>query len=292
MKQETPVTFVIPLYNQLKFIPECLQSIINQTFTDWKSIVVDDQTPDGDAQAVIDSLNDPRIVLVRHSSNKGLAAARNTGFRMARSPWIVPVDADDKLDSHFLKAMFETVQKNLQTNVVVPDFYIFGTAEGIQTYPLKDERASLIKQSIPGPGCFISRRLWEEAGGYCEHEVICHGNEDWEFWISAMEIGIKATLLHKPLYFYRRHETSMMTRQVFYEHITRPFIYKKHKKTFKRYHAGRKFLFDGYYLSAVSYSRKKQKLMAASIGLKALSCSPDWKSFKKTIRFFIGIVNQ
>ncbi|MEE2730641.1 MAG: glycosyltransferase [Pseudomonadota bacterium] len=95
---------VIPVYNVERYIEECIQSVLNQTYHNFEIICVDDGSPDGSIERV-QRFNDPRIRIVRQK-NRGLAAARNTGINASRGLYIALLDSDDawhptKLAQHF-----------------------------------------------------------------------------------------------------------------------------------------------------------------------------------------------
>src|SRR4030095_8646832 len=98
------VAIVIPHFNQLEYLSECLDSVKAQTFTDWEAIVIDDASTNGDAETVITKFNDARFKLIRHAKNRGQGAARNTGIQEADAEFVLPLDADDLLHPTFLEA--------------------------------------------------------------------------------------------------------------------------------------------------------------------------------------------
>ena len=71
---------VIPLYNKENFIENTIQSLLNQTFSDFEVLVVNDCSTDTSEQLVA-RFDDPRINIIQHSVNKGLSASRNTGIK-------------------------------------------------------------------------------------------------------------------------------------------------------------------------------------------------------------------
>lgn len=77
-----------------KFIGESIQSVLNQTYTNWELIVVDDASNDNTVD-VISSFNDGRIKILRNSNNYGAAYCRNLGLREAKGKWIAFLDSDD-----------------------------------------------------------------------------------------------------------------------------------------------------------------------------------------------------
>src|SRR5690349_3575076 len=97
LRDKPRISIVIPCYNQAHYLQECLTSVLEQTEEQWEAIVVDDASPDQSRiQSVVQTINDPRIALVQHKVNRGLAAARNTGLRQSRGEYYICLDADDK----------------------------------------------------------------------------------------------------------------------------------------------------------------------------------------------------
>ncbi|WP_312789817.1 glycosyltransferase [Sphingobacterium sp.] len=84
---------VIPLYNKEKQIQKTLDSVLNQTFTDFEIVIVNDGSIDRSVE-IVKSVNDPRIRLI-NQKNGGVSAARNRGVKEAKNKWIAFLDADD-----------------------------------------------------------------------------------------------------------------------------------------------------------------------------------------------------
>ncbi|MEE8059328.1 MAG: glycosyltransferase [Pseudomonadales bacterium] len=87
------VSVVVPLYNTQRYIAECIDSVLAQSFADFELIVVNDGSTDGSTK-IVQSYADKRMRLV-NQENRGLAGARNTGTREARGTYIAFLDADD-----------------------------------------------------------------------------------------------------------------------------------------------------------------------------------------------------
>lgn len=88
------VSVIIPLYNTEKYIAETIQSVINQSFTNWELIIIDDGSTDSSPSKVKSFLNDNRIKY-HHQSNSGVSAARNNGIKLSEAKYIAFLDADD-----------------------------------------------------------------------------------------------------------------------------------------------------------------------------------------------------
>lgn len=91
---EPKVSVIIPSYNAVKFIARAIDSVMNQTVSDWELIVVDNESTDG-TQGVVEGYGDDRIALHRIQNHGVIAASRNLGISAARAPWVAFLDADD-----------------------------------------------------------------------------------------------------------------------------------------------------------------------------------------------------
>ncbi len=102
------ISVVMPIYHVEKFVGQAVQSVLNQTFTDFELICVDDGGTDG-SMDVVRGFTDPRIRIVCQE-NRGLAGARNTGIWHAKGEFVALLDSDDvwdkeKLALHFIHLM-------------------------------------------------------------------------------------------------------------------------------------------------------------------------------------------
>lgn len=137
------ISVIVPVYNVEKYINRCVQSILNQSFSDFELILVDDGSPDTcpelcDEWAYVDS----RIRVI-HKKNGGLSAARNAGISMASGEYFLFVDSDDMIHPDCLKILMTCIQNTgaeialgrftkFQGNVVSTDFRSISGNESIQ----------------------------------------------------------------------------------------------------------------------------------------------------------------
>ena len=105
----TKLSIIVPVYNVEKYIQKCVNSIINQTYSNLEIILVDDGSYDG-SSVICDewAKRDSRISVI-HKSNGGLSDARNAGLDVARGQYITFVDSDDWLLSNTLAPLIETI---------------------------------------------------------------------------------------------------------------------------------------------------------------------------------------
>lgn len=104
------VSVVIPTYNRADVIPRAVESVLDQTFEDLELLVVDDGSTD-DTVAMLESIDDPRLRVITHETNRGANVARNTGIEHAEGEFVAFLDSDDEWDRRKLQfqlARYET----------------------------------------------------------------------------------------------------------------------------------------------------------------------------------------
>ena len=103
---------IVPIYNVQDYVAAALQSLLEQSFTDFEAILVENQSSD-ESLAVVQRFaqQDPRLRIVQHETNQGLAAARNTGLEHARGEYIYYFDSNDLLPHDFLQHMMTTIRQ-------------------------------------------------------------------------------------------------------------------------------------------------------------------------------------
>ena len=120
--QESPlVSVIIPIYNVEKYLRECLDSVINQSYTNLEIICVNDGSTDSSGEIVQEyAKKDCRIVYIEQQ-NSGQSIARNVGLERVKGEWIYFLDADDYIDLDCLEEMVSALRYGdvvCNTNIV------------------------------------------------------------------------------------------------------------------------------------------------------------------------------
>ena len=108
---ETAISVIVPVYRVEKYLPACIDSILNQTFTAFELILVDDGSPDRCPEICDEVARRDARVRVIHQANAGLSAARNAGIEAAHGAWLSFVDSDDYIAPHFCEKLYQTAQR-------------------------------------------------------------------------------------------------------------------------------------------------------------------------------------
>lgn len=204
MTSAPEITVMLPCYNAHAFLPRALDSVRAQTFRNFEILIVDDGSNDPDTVALLDSL--PDDVRVVRQENRGLAGARNTGFREARGRLVLPLDCDDWLDPAFLADAKDALDRAGDGAFVFADLALEGEASGVLHKPYNRFEQLFFNQL---PYCMLMPcAAWEEAGGYDESMRL--GYEDWEFNIRLAAGGYRGIPLGKPLFHYHVSASGML----------------------------------------------------------------------------------
>ena len=110
------ITIVVPVYKVEKYLNRCVDSILNQTYTDFELLLIDDGSPDNCGKLCDEYFEKDSRIFVIHQKNGGLSAARNTGinrfYEQNRSDYITFVDSDDWLHPNYLKILMDGITEN------------------------------------------------------------------------------------------------------------------------------------------------------------------------------------
>lgn len=107
------ISIIIPIYNAEPFLERCIESVLNQSFSDFELLLINDGSKDNSA-SICDNyaLQDTRVKVI-HQENAGVSAARNKGLENSLGEWIAFVDSDDWVEKNYLKNLFNAIEENV-----------------------------------------------------------------------------------------------------------------------------------------------------------------------------------
>lgn len=201
------VSVIIPCYNQAEYLDECLISVLNQTYSNWECIIVNDGSQD-ETEIVANQwiIKDSRIHYFK-KDNAGLSAARNSGIAIAQGEFILPLDADDKISSTYIAQAIQEFDKDSSIKLVYCLAEKFGDEFGLWELP-DFSLYNLSQNNLIFPTAMFRKTEWEVIGGFDVKMI--YGWEDWEFWIAMLKNGGNVKRLDIVGYFYRIKSVSML----------------------------------------------------------------------------------
>jgi len=205
------VSVIIPLYNYEKYVIETINSILEQTYTNWELIIVDDCSTDKSYKIVKDFIKDinvsQNIILLQNEQNKGSSATRNVGIKQSKGTYVLCLDADDYVSKYFLEEYVAAiVRENADVVYCNVQFFQDSKYKWVTYSPSYYSDRIYYCCYIIGCSMFV-RKAWEDAGGYNENQKAFL---DWDFWIRCNLAGYKkAARVNKYLFYYRKHGESI-----------------------------------------------------------------------------------
>lgn len=211
------ISVIVPIYNVSQYLPQCIESILAQTWQDMEIILVDDGSKDDCPQLCDEYAAQDARIRVIHKQNGGLSDARNAGMRVAKGEWIYFIDSDDWMHPEALQQLHDFAEKN-QCEVVQGNLYyaykdhllyrqsnkkelrqhVFDREEAMRLLIINDRvknfawgklyRADILQDLDFPVGKFFEDSYWQHL---VMHRVKHYG------------------IIDKPLYYYRQREDSI-----------------------------------------------------------------------------------
>ncbi len=202
------VAVVITCYNDGVYLSEAIDSLGPERADGEGVIIVNDGSSEPETLAVLDrygTLGFTRIDTV----NRGLAAARNTGWQATTAPYVLFLDADNMVDATYMEQAAALMDQDPTIVVVHSDKEEFGLRQGLVEQPTPSLVEELVGNRIDA--CAVVRKsILEAVGGF--DEAMRDGYEDWELWLRLMINGERFVHLPGPLFRYRVREGSLLSK--------------------------------------------------------------------------------
>lgn len=230
-KSDTLVSIIVPCYNQAHFLDEALQSALNQSYSHWECIIVNDGSPDNTESKAKEWCEKDKRFKYLHKENGGLSSARNAGVKISKGTFILPLDSDDILHEDFLTKLVPVLQNDAALAIVSCNSKFFKGDISNIVYELKPKGTNheyLLYVNQLTATSLYRKACWVSVGGY--DETMKNGFEDWEFWIAITKTGWTYKIVDEFLFYYRKAKKSMLVDTISnHSETNRAYIYKKHK---------------------------------------------------------------
>ncbi|QSO47532.1 glycosyltransferase [Alicyclobacillus mengziensis] len=203
------VSIITPYFNSGARFEQTYRCVLNQTFPYYEWIIVNDaRTKDADRETLEQLAKLDDRIRVFNTGELSIAQARNLGISQARTEVIVPLDADDLIETSYLEYLYWSLVTHPDASWAYTDNATFGDEEYLwqQVFSgkvMKNENIAIYSAAI-------RREALEEVGGYTD--IGQHFNEDWHFWLKLLAKHRRPVHIEKPLFWYRWSDTGALAR--------------------------------------------------------------------------------
>lgn len=232
---EADLEAVITSHNQGIMILEAVHSLCNQTWLPQRIIIIDDGTTDEDSLNVLKNIEKatdlPVPVTVHFQENRGVSAARNAGIRKAQASAVLVFDGDDTLEPGYIEDVYGLLCSNPAMVAASSWMRTFGVLDAV-VRPGGGNIVSFLSRNCCPATHILRRDFFVQCGGY--DEAMRSGYEDWDFFISMLEISTDACIgmVKKPLINYRTAPASANIKSMNKRQEIMRYMIEKHKESY------------------------------------------------------------
>lgn len=203
------VSVIIPCFNQDEYIIETLQSVLNQTYTNWECLIIDDGSTDNSAKNISEFVTtDNRFVFI-HKNNGGVSSARNLGLDKAKGKFIQFLDADDVLDKNKIQYSINELNKveNKEVEIIISNFKMI-SHDSKNFFP---PFCKINIESLTFDNFLYNFFSIQLQCGFFEQKLFKNirfpqnlsAQEDWIVWLKIFKTNPNFDFIDFPLAFYR-----------------------------------------------------------------------------------------
>ena len=215
MTKSPQISVIIPIYNVERYLRQCIDSILAQTFTDFELLLIDDGSPDG-CPAICDEYaeKDARI-RVFHKQNGGVTSARNKGLDNAKGNWIIYIDGDDWIEPTYVEELYNEAINNEADIAICAFRFVYEDGSSVIEHPTiwDDNKQASLNRYIAS--------IWTTACGSIQKSSLYKDNgvqspkdltfcEDFHLIVRLCYFADKVVSIDKPLYNYRQQPSSIL----------------------------------------------------------------------------------
>lgn len=214
------ISVIVPVYNTEKYLDQCIQSVLAQTYTNWELLLIDDGSTDSSG-AICDkyAAQDNRI-RVFHKENGGVSSARNLGLDNAQGEWISFIDADDTVETRYIEHLVSHVKGNIDLVICSANIKSSNTSFQFTVEPMcfssLNLNLALVKNDLhamTAPWSKLFRhKLIKQSAIYFQEDV--HLGEDAIFLFQYIQQAEFIVITSERLYNYAFENAGSLTKQV------------------------------------------------------------------------------
>jgi len=206
------VSVIIPMYNSEKYLEECINSVLNQTYKNFELIIINDCSTDS-SLSILNKITDNRIKIVNFKENKGVSISRNKGIELATGDYICFLDSDDFWVPEKLEKQLEFIEKN-NYEFIYSNYAFWKNNKKTKTTNVPEELT--YEQAIKNTTIFVStvmlnmKKLKKE-DIYMPNLTI---GQDTSTWWQILKKGITAYGMKEVLAYYRVYKQSLSSNKI------------------------------------------------------------------------------
>lgn len=197
------ISVILPTFNRAGLLPKAIGSVMEQTWTSWELLVVDDGSSDDTFDVVNACIEECSAIRYLRHSNRKLNMTRNAGIQAAFGSWITFLDSDDSYRPEHLESRMRFMQEHPETDLVVGGFHTEGDIFVPDCY--NPEKMIDIRECIVGPTLFGKRELFIALGGF---RPLAYAGET-ELWSRAESLFRLKKIEDPKTYIYTRADDSI-----------------------------------------------------------------------------------
>lgn len=202
------ISVIVPVYNTEKYLDQCIQSVLAQTYTNWELLLIDDGSTDSSGTICDNYVEQDSRIKVFHKENGGVSSARNLGLDNAKGEWITFIDSDDWVEASMLKKMRSVALSNNADYVYCDLLFDYGESQKYyKSATFASEHSIMLKNFIKSTWTVIWNSL-VKAEIYNKHNLRFSQDytycEDFLFAVKAMFYARKVAYIPKAFYHYNQ----------------------------------------------------------------------------------------
>ena len=208
------VSVIVPVYNTEKYLRKCLDSLVNQDFSDYEIVIVNDGSTDNSESIIKEYVSKYDFIKSFTKENGGLSSARNYGIDKASGNYLAFVDSDDYVESNYLKELYESITKN-KSDIAVCEFsYVYSDGNVIRSYSNLNYTDDSLKKYLLTPPMAPIRLFKKELFEKIKFKEGIY-YEDLELCPKLIKFAKKVSFVDLSLYNYLMRNSSIMHQKEF-----------------------------------------------------------------------------
>ena len=208
------ISIITPIYNGQSFLQETIETVLNQSYSNWELLLIDDGSTDNSKAICETYCKKDKRIKYHYKPNGGQASARNLGINKAKGEWIALLDADDLWHKTKLEKQIDSLAQYPEATLCFTNTLAFENTISNEIYNFDKKAFGLLNEDffldvfvssyVSNSSLVIKKDVLLQAGLYNEKEIV-RGSEDWELLLRLLHKNNRIVGVKEKLLFYRIH---------------------------------------------------------------------------------------